>query len=138
MTVTRSSKASSKVWHQRMGYPQTKSIKLLQDKNFIEVSTWMKSATVCVSCQLGKNHKLLFGLSNKIFSNPLNKIHCKLWELAPNNSTQGYKYYVFFIDDHTHYTWLYPLRRKLDFFECFLKFQNLVENQLERHKNLPK
>ncbi|RVW23488.1 Retrovirus-related Pol polyprotein from transposon RE1 [Vitis vinifera] len=46
MTVTRSSKASSKVWHQRMRHPQTKSIKLLQDKNFIEVSTWMKSATI--------------------------------------------------------------------------------------------
>ncbi|RVX11445.1 Retrovirus-related Pol polyprotein from transposon TNT 1-94 [Vitis vinifera] len=37
-----------------------------------------------------------------------------------------------FIDDHTRYTWLYPLRRKSDFFECFLKFQILVENQLER------
>ena len=51
---------------------------------------------------------------------------------APNNSTQGYKYYVVFIDDYTRYTWLYLLRRKSDFFECFLKFQNLVENQLER------
>ncbi|RVW77775.1 Retrovirus-related Pol polyprotein from transposon RE2 [Vitis vinifera] len=46
MTVTRSSKASSEVWHQRMAHPQTKSIKLLQDKKFIEVSSWMKSATI--------------------------------------------------------------------------------------------
>ncbi|RVW93768.1 Retrovirus-related Pol polyprotein from transposon RE1 [Vitis vinifera] len=46
MTVTRSSKASSEVWHQCMGHPQTKSIKLLQDKKFIEVSSWMKSATI--------------------------------------------------------------------------------------------
>ncbi|RVX04589.1 Retrovirus-related Pol polyprotein from transposon RE1 [Vitis vinifera] len=45
MTVTRSSKASSEVWHQRMGHPQTKSIKLLLDKKFIEVSSWMKLAT---------------------------------------------------------------------------------------------
>ena len=50
MTVTRSSNASLEVWHQRMGHPQTKSIKLLQDENFIEVSSRMKSATVCVSC----------------------------------------------------------------------------------------
>ena len=28
ITATRSSKASSKVWHQHMGHPQTKSIKL--------------------------------------------------------------------------------------------------------------
>ena len=88
----------------------------------------MKSTTVCVSCQLGKNCKLPFGLRNKISSNPLDKIHCDLWGPAPNNSTQGYKYYVVFINGHARYTWLYPLRRKLDFFECFLKFQNLVEN----------
>ena len=43
-----------------------------------------------------------------------------------------YKHYFVFIDDHTRYTWFYPLRRKSNFFECFLKFQNLVENQLER------
>ena len=86
----------------------------------------------CVSCQLGKSCKLPFGLRNKISSNPLDKIHCDLQGPTPNNSTQGYTYYVVFIDDHTRYTWLYPLRRKSDFFECFLKFQNLVENQLER------
>ena len=132
MIVTRSSKASSKVWHQCMGHPQTKSIKLLQDKNFFEVSSWMKSTTVRVSCRLGKSYKLSFGLINKISNNPLHKIHCDLQGPTPNNSTQGYKYYVVFIGDHTHYTWLYPLRRKSYFFECFLKFQILVENQLER------
>ena len=45
---------------------------------------------------------------------------------------QGFKYYVTYIDDHTSYTWFYSPRRKSNFFECFLKFQNLVENQLER------
>ena len=75
MIVTRSSKASSEVWHQHMGHPQTKSIKLLQDKNFIEVSSWMKSTIVHVSCLLGKSCKLPFGLRNKISSNPLDKIH---------------------------------------------------------------
>ena len=102
-----------------MGHLQTKSIKLLQDKDFIEVSSWMKSAIVCVRFQLGKSCKVSFGLKNKISSNLLDKIHCDLWGLAPNNSTQGYKYYVVFIDDHTRYTWLYPLRGKSAFFECF-------------------
>ena len=115
-----------------MGYPQTKSIKILEEKNFIEVSRWMKSTIVCVSCQLGKSCKLPFSLRNKTSSKPLDKIHCDLWGPAPNNSTQGYKYYVIFEDDHTRYTWLYPLKKKLDFFEYFLKFQSLIENQFER------
>ena len=104
MTVTRSSKASSEVRPQYMGHPQTKSIKLVQDKNFIEVSSWVKLATICVSCQLGKSYKLLFGLRNKISSNPLDKIQFDLWGPVANNSTQGYKYYVVFIAEHTRYT----------------------------------
>ena len=76
--VTGSSKASSEVWHQHIGHLQTKSIKLLQDKNFIEVSSLMKLVLVYVSCKLGKNCKLPFGLRNKISSNPLDKIHCDL------------------------------------------------------------
>ena len=62
------------------------------------------SATVCVSCQLGKSCKLPFGLRNKISSNPLDKIQFDLWGPVANNSTQGYKYYVVFIAEHTHYT----------------------------------
>ena len=75
MIVTWSGKASLEVWHQRMGHFQTKSIKLLQDNNFIKVSSLMKLVAICVSCQLGKNCKLPFGLRNKISSNPLDKIH---------------------------------------------------------------
>ena len=132
MLATHSSKASSKVRHQGMGHPKTKSLKFVQDKNFIYMSSWVKSPSVCISCQLGKSCELLFGLTRKVSNNPLNKIYCDLWGLSPNNSTQGYKYYVVFVNDYTYYTWLYPLKRKSDFFYCFLKFQRLVENWFER------
>jgi len=38
------------------------------------------------------------------------------------------KYYDLFIDDHSKFTWLYPLRAKSDVLSCFVKFKNLVEN----------
>ena len=62
-----------------MGHRQTKSIKLLEEHNFIEVSRWMKSTTVCISFQLRKSYKLPFSLRNKTSSKPLDKIHCDLW-----------------------------------------------------------
>ena len=52
-----------------------------------------------------------------------------LWGSASVASVQNYKYYVIFVDNHTRYTWLYPLRKKFDFFDTFLIFQRMVENQ---------
>ena len=37
-----------------------------------------------------------------------------------------------FIDDYICYTWLSLLKRKLDFFDCFLKFQRLVWKSTEK------
>ena len=90
------------------------------------------NTSIYVSCQLDKNCKLPFSLSNKISDFPLDKIHCDLWGPAPIASNQGFRYYVLFVDDCTRYCWLFPLKSKSDFFECFLKFQKQVENQMER------
>jgi hypothetical protein len=44
-------------------------------------------------------------------------------------SISGFKYYVVFIDDWSRFTWIYPLHRKSEVFENFIKFKLLVENQ---------
>lgn len=51
---------------------------------------------------------------------------------SPVNSPYGSKYYIFFVDDHTKYTWFYLLKRKFDFFNTFSNFQRLVKNQFDR------
>ena len=109
-----------------------KIYKVATNKNFTKVSSSIKSTKICVNCQLGKNCKFSFDLRKKTFRNFLNKIHYDSWGPIPNNLIQGFKYYVTYIDDHTSYTWFYSPRRKSNFFECFSKFQNLGENQLER------
>ena len=76
------------------------------------MSSWTKSPSACASCQLGKRYKLSFGSTRKTSMNPLGKIHCGLWGLGPNNSTQGHKYYFVFIEDYACYTWIYPLKKK--------------------------
>lgn len=57
------------------------------------------------------------------------KIHTNLWGPAPITSFQQLKYYVSFIDDCTCFTWMYPLKRKSDFYACFKQFERMVENQ---------
>ena len=132
LSAIKIAKAPFTVWHQRLGHPQLKSLMSLHNKNQINVSSWMNKKNICTSCQLGKHCKLPFHVSNNISRSPLDKIHCDLWGPAPNSSVQKFLYYAVFIDDFSRYTWLYPLKKKSDFYDCFIKFQREVENQFDK------
>jgi hypothetical protein len=129
LAAIKSGKAPINIWHQRLGHPHSKLLHVLASKNIIDVSSWLQTEKICSSCQMGKSCRLPFSLNNKFAYAPLVKIHCDLWGPAPITSVQKFKYYVIFVDDHTRYTWLYPLKHKSDFFSTFLTFQRLVENQ---------
>lgn len=81
---------------------------------------------------MAKSCKLPFISTLNLSMFPLEKIHCDLWGPAPVNSCQNFKYYACFVDDFSRYTWLYPLKRKSDLFQCFVRFQKEVENQFDR------
>ena len=105
--------SASSIWHQRLGHPHSKLISFLKDKNVI----------VCFSCQIGKCFELPFNKSNIISKFPLDKIHCDHWgPPAPVASNQSFRYYAIFIDDSFQFTWLYPLKRKSNFLDCFINF----------------
>jgi hypothetical protein len=108
----KSGRAPEPLWHQRLGHPHSKLLHNLVSKKIIDICSWLKSQTICSSCQMGKSCRLPFSLHNKTETAPLKKIHCDLWGPAPVASVQNYKYYVIFVDDHTRYTWLYPLKKK--------------------------
>ena len=59
----------------------------------------------------------------------LDLIHCDLWGSSLVKSNSDFLYYVIFIDDYSQFTWLYLLKFKYDFYDIFLQFQKLVENQ---------
>ena len=80
---------------------------------------------------MGKSCKLPFNKSNKVSKFPLEKIHSDLWGPAPLSSNQNFRFYAIFVDDFSRFTWIYPLKRKSNFFDCFIKFQKLVENQFD-------
>ena len=107
-------------------------------KKVIDVSSWTSMFTICVSYQIGKNWKIPFGLSNKIFVVPQEKLHCDLSGPTPIASTWHFRYYVILNDDYSKYTWLLRLRKKSDFHAGFLKFQRMVEDQFDPHKKISK
>ena len=129
LVAIKSGKAPVDLWHQRLGHPNSRLLHVLDSKKFIDLSSWLKNKNICSSCQTAKSCRLPFSLNKKIDSAPLTKIHCDLWGPVPISSVQQFKFYAIFIDDHSRFTWFYPLKNKSSFFKTFVSFQRMVENQ---------
>ena len=59
---------------------------------------------------------------------PFQLVHSNVWGPAPVTSVLDHRFYVIFVDDFTHFTWLFLLKRKYDVFQVFLHFNSLIEN----------
>ena len=53
------------IWHQRLGHPSSKSLKLLSSNKYFDVNQWNKQTSIYASCQMGKSCKLPFNLDEK-------------------------------------------------------------------------
>jgi histone deacetylase 1/2 len=62
-------------------------------------------------------------------SAPLELIFSDVWGPAPILSSDGFCYFLIFVDAHTKFIWFYPLSAKSDVFNVFHQFQVLVERQ---------
>ena len=58
-------------------------------------------------------------------------IHSDLWGPASVDSYDGYKYFVFFIDDKSHAAWLYLLKSKTEVIVVSQEFHNMLINQFD-------
>jgi histone deacetylase 1/2 len=63
---------------------------------------------------------------HKIYA-PLELIFSDGWGPAPILSSNGFRYFVIFVDAHIKFIWFYPRSVKFDVFNVFHQFQVLVE-----------
>lgn len=64
-------------------------------------------------------------------SSALEIIYNNLWGFAPTVLSQGFKYYIAFIDDKISYTWIYGLTHQSQALTTFITFKNHIEKNLE-------
>ncbi|XP_019100085.1 PREDICTED: uncharacterized protein LOC104779870 isoform X1 [Camelina sativa] len=115
------------LWHRRLGHTGISTLQSLASSGFIYFSK-TDLTNLCHACQLGKHVCLPFFNSNSIVSTPFELIHSDLWK-SPVSSISGVKYYLIFLDDFSHYVWVYPLKQKSDAFSRFLHFSAIVRTQ---------
>ena len=102
---------SESVWHHRLGHSNLRVLQHLQANKEIKVNK-SRTSPICEPCQMGKSSRLQFSCSSSSVSQPLDCIHSDLWGPSPVASNQGFRYYVIFVDEHTRYTWFFPLHNK--------------------------
>jgi transposase InsO family protein len=80
----------------------------------------------------GKNIKNPFSKRDSKAEGVLEIIHSDMCGPMPSSSISRYVYYVSFIDDYSHKTWIYFLKSKDEVFSKFKEIKFLIENIYER------
>lgn len=87
---------------------------------------------VCQGCASGKNVKGPFPSSSGKSKEILQLIHSNICGSMSETSLGGYLYYVIFVDDFSHKTWIFYLKTKDQTFSMFTDFKTLAENQTRK------
>lgn len=106
--------------HNRTGHPTIHALKQVM-KHCNQTFNINKDITLefCSACQFGKSHMQHFPSIETTTTQPLKLLHNDLWGPAPLLSSQGYQYYLSFLDDYTRFTWIFPLTAKSKTLQTF-------------------
>jgi hypothetical protein len=111
------------LWHRRLGHPTSSIFQLLVLKNKIICSN-KRLDFQCQSCPLRKSSRLSLGPTGHQTSALLELIFSDVWGPAPLLSSDGYCYFVIFVDAYTKYVWYYPLIIKSSVYSVFSPISN--------------
>ena len=82
----------------------------------------------CEPCIGGKIHRNPFPKSGRERAKePLELVHSDVCGKISSPSLGQAEYFVTFIDDKTHYTWVYVMKHKSEVFEKFMEWKAFVE-----------
>ena len=83
----------------------------------------------CLNSKLSKQPALSFSNSASLCDKSFSLIHYDIWGPAPRTPTNGYQYFVLFIDDYSNFTWIYFLKYLSSLYQIYVYFANMVHTQ---------
>jgi hypothetical protein len=122
---------SSRIWHKKFGHFNFRYMQQLRKHRLVDgLPDIHFSKGVCEGCVLGKHPKEKFdkGKSQRA-STPLYMIHSDLMGPFLHPSIKKERFVLIFVDDFSHFTWIYFLRKKFEVFQHLKDFKALVETQ---------
>lgn len=114
------------LWHKRLGHPSFQYLQHLFNSLFARVHV---SNFHCETCIFAKSHSASFPVSSNKSHVPFPLIHFDVWGPFHVPTYTGAKYFVSFIDDCTHVSWVYLLKNKSDVSFIFPIFHHMIQTQ---------
>ena len=116
------------LWHSRLGHPNTMVLNKILEHLNVHASA-DTTFQFCDACQYGKLHQISLPSVDLHTTGAFQVIDSDVWGPSPYLSPEGYRYYIFFVDDFTCYTWIFPLRLKSEVVGMFQYFNKMIERQ---------
>jgi len=114
-----------KIWPFGVWKASTTARKKLVDGFDFNPST---DSMFCEPCTEGKHKRAPFPNTTACcVKEPLELVHSDVCGKIGSRSLSGAEYFMTFVDDCTHYTWVYVLKNKSDVFDRFCEWKALVE-----------
>jgi len=117
---------SSMLWHRRLGHISRPQIErlikegILHDLDFSDFDT-------CVDCVKGKLTAKVRNTGANMRDNVLELIHTDIYGPITPTSMGGYRYFITFIDDYSHFGWIDLLQEKSSSLDAFKSFKAAIE-----------
>ena len=124
-------KVNETLWHRRFGHLGERGLRKLAKDNLVNGFDYdpAKGVDFCESCVRGKIHRCPFpDTGRERATKPLGIVHSDVCGKLNSPSLGGAEHFVTFIDDKTHYVWIYVLKHKHEVFRTFKEWKSLVEN----------
>jgi transposase InsO family protein len=87
--------------------------------------------TLCKHCQQGKKTKIRFQSKEYSTTRPLEILHANLVGTTTTKGLKGEKYFKLLVDDYTRMIAICFLKNKLEAFEKFKIYKEMVENEMD-------
>lgn len=119
------------LWHRRLGHVGNSRIQQMQKKKMVVgLPSFEVNREVCGACKRGKQARDAFPKESLTKTKEkLEIVHTDVCGPMQTMSLNGSRYFLLFVDDYTHMSWIYFLKHKSEVFVIFKKYKALVETQ---------
>ena len=130
LTESSNNNFDSCLWHARLGHIGQDRMNRLARDGLLGSNTKFELPT-CEYCLQGKATRKPFGKGTRA-EYPLQLIHSDICGPMSIKARHGASYFITFIDDYSRYGHVYLISHKYEALDCFIKYLNEVENQLDK------